>query len=1035
MNSPHRGLLLAALLVILSIQAFSQSQITTGVIQGAIVDPTGAAVSGASVQVVNLDTKFTRSQSTDAEGRFIFLLLPPGPYEVTVSAKGFATLDQKNLVLTVGQTLSLNFQTKVATGVERVEVTAEPPVVETSANELSTTLNGLTVGNTPILGRKFEDLLTLTPGVAVTQGPDGDEINFSGQRGIFNNISLDGGDYNNGFFGEQVGGQRAAIDITLDAVAEFQVVATGASAEFGRTAGGVVNVITKSGTNVVHGSLFHYQRLEALSSDTSDGKPLKDFSREQFGGTVGGPLVKEKMFGFAAVEQIFENLTRPNLSTAIGTPCPVPAPTIVANAGIINSNTDCQRLALLTFFKANRNQDEGQPVQHKIRNTAVLGKYDWNVTQSNKLSVSYNFDRSKNTNQTFDVPTYGDSANGIEGTPALIHAINTNLFTTVSTTMLNEAHFTYSRENRGRAAVTSNVPADTAMGFGTTFRFGNPFFLQPGIDELFWRTQLKDNFSIIAGKHNIKFGGEWLHSNNSQVFRGFFTGRYIFDSVDGFLRYASPAGPGGFGPATSRCSNGAIVTGAANCPAGATFTGSPLLLYLQGGATGLSSIQPGFSAIGNQNYAFFIQDKFQVRPNLTLNYGLRWEGQVFPDPVIDPTKTAYGVNLTNPLFPSNGKLPNDLAMWQPRVGFAWDVMNNQKSVLRASFGIYNATQNMLTQVGAITTNGVQQQTIFVGDVPGGFVGATGFNTAGPTWPNTIPVPTLAPGSFPFQPGVTVFDRKYRNPRVYTANGGYEQQLAPSWSGYLDLTWSKGVYLTRFVDPNTGSTVTLPTNGDTVNYSGAAPFPNLGSVTDTQSTAESLYRGLTVGVRKHFSKGFQMEGNYVLSEDLDSDSNERDPFTFRYFNRFNFRKDYSFSDRDERHKFNFYTYGNLPFGFQASVRMQAHTAQPITDNPLGTGTGAPCSANNSLTRVVAGIDCGRNHLRKDNGYFTFDWRAARPFKFGERYQLIPTVEMFNSFNNKNNVNPLVTPGLFNFDGFLRQGVGDPREVQLSVRFAF
>src|SRR5207253_10915870 len=144
-----------------------------------------------------------------------------------------------------------------------------------------------------ILGRKFEDLLTLTPGVSITQGPDGDEINLNGQRGIFNNICLDGGDYNNGFFGEQEGGQRAAIDITLDAVKEFQVVASGANAEFGRTAGAVVNVVTKIGTNEVHGTLFHFHRTEALTSNTSDGKHLTDFSRKQFGGTIGAPIVKD----------------------------------------------------------------------------------------------------------------------------------------------------------------------------------------------------------------------------------------------------------------------------------------------------------------------------------------------------------------------------------------------------------------------------------------------------------------------------------------------------------------------------------------------------------------------------------------------------------------------------------------------------------------------------------------------------------------------------------------------------------------------
>jgi hypothetical protein len=333
-----------------------------------------------------------------------------------------------------------------------------------------------------ILGRKFEDLLTLTPGVSIVQGPDGDEITFAGQRGVFNNVSLDGGDYNNGFFGEQAGGQRAAIDIPLDSIKEFQVIATGASAEFGRTAGGIINVITKSGTNEFHGSLFHFQRLEALTANTSNGKPLTDFHREQFGGNMGGPIKKNKAFFFLSFEQIIENLTRANLSEQIGdTPCPVQAPTILANEALINGNADCQRLALLNFIRTTRNQEEGLPVKRPIRNSAILGKIDWDLTQNNKLTISHNFDYSRNENQTFDVPTYGNSANGIEG-PSKINAFNANLFTTFSATKVNEFHFTYGREERPRGAVSSNVPADTAMGFANTFRFGNPFFIAPGVD-------------------------------------------------------------------------------------------------------------------------------------------------------------------------------------------------------------------------------------------------------------------------------------------------------------------------------------------------------------------------------------------------------------------------------------------------------------------------------------------------------------------------------------------------------------------------
>src|SRR4029450_2076877 len=194
----------------------------------------------------------------------------------------------------------------------------------------------------------------------------GAEISFSGQRGVFNSISLDGGDYTNGFFGEQVGGQRAAVDITLEAVKEFHVIATGASAEFGRTAGGVVNVITKSGTTQVDGTLFGFQRLEGLSCNTSDGKPLKDFNRKQFGGTVGGPLRRDNAFYFLALEGVRENLQRANFSEAIGPPSPTSPPPLAANEALIAGSADCQRVALLNFFRTRLGQDEGQPVDHTI---------------------------------------------------------------------------------------------------------------------------------------------------------------------------------------------------------------------------------------------------------------------------------------------------------------------------------------------------------------------------------------------------------------------------------------------------------------------------------------------------------------------------------------------------------------------------------------------------------------------------------------------------------------------------------------------
>src|SRR3989454_371898 len=334
--------------------AWGQSKITAGTVQGDVLDEKGGSVAGATVVARNLDTNFTQTETTNTDGHFAFLSLAPGRYTLTISKQGFANLLQQNVNLTVGQTINIPVTMKVSSVVQEITV-SDVPLLETTKTESASTLNELTVSSTPVVGRKFEDLLTLTPGVSISQGPDGDEINFNGQRGIFNNVSLDGGDYNNGFFGEQEGGQRAAIDITLEAVKEFQVIASGANAEYGRTAGGVVNVITKSGTNNLHGSVFEYFRTESLTSATSDGKPFDGFRRNQFGGSFGGPLIKDKLFFFAAGEGIRENFTRKNLGVPIGTACSITNPVFGPGGNIsdtaISTSADCQRLVLINFFK------------------------------------------------------------------------------------------------------------------------------------------------------------------------------------------------------------------------------------------------------------------------------------------------------------------------------------------------------------------------------------------------------------------------------------------------------------------------------------------------------------------------------------------------------------------------------------------------------------------------------------------------------------------------------------------------------------
>jgi hypothetical protein len=1015
--------LILGTLVVFSVLLFpplpaSAQQITTGVIQGSVADATGAALPGVTVEARNVDTNFGRTVVTESDGRFVFLQLAPGNYRMTFTLAGFATHVQENIVLNVGQAITLPVAMKVSGVAETVTVTTATAVIETSRTASATTLNRNTIETIPILGRKFEDLLTLTPGVAVVQGPDGDSISFAGQRGIFNNISLDGGDYNNGFFGEQAGGQRASIDITLDAIKEFQVIATGAPAEFGRTAGGVVNVVTKSGTNTLSGSIFHFQRMEGLTGDLSDGSKLEGFHREQYGGTIGGPIKKDKAFFFVAAEGINGNFERPNLSRQLGdVPCPVANPTVPQNEALINGNADCQRTALLSFFQTRLNLNEGTPIDHPQRTSAILGKVDVAANASNNISASWNFNHSRKTNETFDVATYGPSANGIEGDPARINVMNLNWFTTLSARTVNEAHFTYSRESRPRTAVGSGLAADTGMGFGPTFRFGDPFFLQPNVDELIWRTQIKDNVSIVSGNHTFKLGGEWMHTLNDQVFRGFFTGRYIFGSVTGFLRYASPAAAGGFGPNTTGCSNGTYVTYPTPCPSGSTTDGGPLLLYLQGaGRTGPATDAAGASVISNDEFSFFAQDSWQVRPNVTVNYGLRWDSQRMPE-TVDPRTTAYGAFLDDPTFPSDGTIPSQWNMWQPRIGVAWDVTGAGTSLVRSSWGVYYARQNMLTQVGSVTTNGLQQQTIFA---------STGnllaFGAPTPTWPNVVSPAPLPDGQFPLFSGVRVFDRDYSNPYILAFNVAFEQQLAPDWAGYVDFIWNEGNHLTRFLNYNRSDPVCCtdgPGTGNSYTYPGKPWGLQLDEVMVTNSRGSSRYRGLTLGVRKRLSNGFQLEGNYVLSKDEDDDSNERDPFTDVSFNFFDLAKDWGPSNRDIRHKVNFFSYFTMPHRIWANTRVQYRGPQPITANP----------------RSLNGTDRGRNGERKDNEYFSFDWRLGWPFRFGGRYEVTPILEMFNTFNNANNINPLTTPPLFDFSGFLRTGVGDPRQVQLAVKMTF
>src|SRR5437762_605675 len=287
----------------------AQGQATTGIIRGVVTDPNGAPVANATVILHEGQTNFTRTLTTDAAGNFTGTLLPLGTYDVTARSVGYAEVKRTGIALGVGETVALRLPLAAVT-LAAVTVEATQPVVNVTQSAAATPLSAEAVTGLPNNGRNFINLTLLTPNVAIVQGPDGDELTVAGQRGIHNNVSVDGADFNNPFFGEQRGGQRPAFTFNLDAVQDFVVVADGANAEFGRSSGGFLNVITKSGTNQFHGSAHYFGKYDALSADYNHTFPggtttgfSPDFTQHQFGATLGGPLLRDRAFFFLAYDQ------------------------------------------------------------------------------------------------------------------------------------------------------------------------------------------------------------------------------------------------------------------------------------------------------------------------------------------------------------------------------------------------------------------------------------------------------------------------------------------------------------------------------------------------------------------------------------------------------------------------------------------------------------------------------------------------------------------------------------------------------------
>lgn len=973
-------LLLTLLLCYPASLLYAQSQANTGSIEGVVADQTGRSVPKASVTVLNTGTNFARELTTDDEGRFRGLLMPLGSYKVTVKAPSFGTLVRDGINLAVGQSVNLALTLNVATTQETVNVSGEAPVVETGKVERSTYIDSQSIKTLPNNGRNFLDFVSLTPGVSIVQGPDGNEISVNGQKGINNNVSIDGADNNNPFFGEQRGGQRPAFTVNLDAVQEFQVVADGAPAEFGRSSSGFINVVTKSGTNEIHGTAHEFQKWTGLTARQSDGTRISAFSQEQFGGTIGGPIKKDKLFFFVAYDQqVFRQTKQNNLNRIDPT--------------------------LVNFFATKfNNPNENGPIKRTNDANAALGKIDWTASSKNLVTLRYNYSNSRQENGTFDVDQWARSANAIERDFA--NTVSGSVNTTISPTVLNEFRAQFAREDRPRDYSGPTLPGqsrpfpDTGVSFAG-YRFGEPFFIPVADHDT--RFQINENLSLIKGAHNIKLGFEFNRTSTTQTFVGFANGRFIFDSIQGFMNYVN------VGPKFVECSDGST-NNFGTCPKGTDITG-PLLLFLQfAGVGGKSVNEAGTQSIPQKEPAFFVQDKWQVKRNLTISYGLRWEGQIEPSVLTPPSQVFYSKFIGKPGFPSDGNIPSDLKQWQPRLGITWDPSGKGHTVVRLTGGIFNARTPGLELAGTRTTNGSVGQNIFRASF------FNGFGLTPPAYDQLVP---NAGSATPDHPDVFVFDRNYRNPRTYTWSATVEQALTSSLKIYSAFNYAKSVHITRFVNRNDavfGSPWSAGLGADGQN--------GLGQLTVVESSAKSLFRGWTLGMVKQLSNKFQFQWNYQLSTDYSDDDQERDPFNFYYRVANDFKPEYNYSARDERHRFNAFGYYQGPWGLEFSPRFSAHSAQPTS-----------VDGSNHSVQLANGTIVKRNTARKDNAFTSFDFRVSKRWKIAERFKLEGALDTFNLFNSKNLKQPQNGNLLFNFDGTITSGLGDPRQAQLGVKLLF
>ncbi|HEV8146627.1 MAG TPA: carboxypeptidase regulatory-like domain-containing protein, partial [Bryobacteraceae bacterium] len=573
---------------LLSSAAFAQSEIGGATLNGTVTDPSGAAVTGAKVTATQTATGFTRSTESSTAGFYSFTALPSGPYEVTVESQGFKAAKLTAISLTVGAVATLDVRLVIGATAESVSVTADVPLVETSRSQTSTVVNERAVADLPINGRNFLDFTLLTPGVVRDPTRSGD-ISFGGQRGTSNSLQVDGSDANNVFFGQSTGRAgtgRNPYSFSQDAVLEFQVSTNGYAAEIGRAGGGVINVVTKSGTNEFHGAAFEFFRDKAMNANTwiNNQRNIRKgaYHFNQFGGNIGGPIAKNKLFFF------FDYDGQRNTT-------PV---TVIPGAAAPSDAASQAGLALLQPFIVSYGQG--------LNNDVYLGKVDYNINDKQRLTVRYNANRFTGVNfenggQTSAQVHTGNSkvtSDNVSGTHTLV----------LSSKAVLESRLTYTRDNEPGEANSADPEAVVQQGGVTALSIGRNNFSPRYTNAK--TTQWAESLALVRGSHNYKIGFDLNFQRIGNFFPGNFSGSYTFTSYANFANKI----PFSFTQA---------------------FAGT-------GTAGPLSEPNVG-------EYAFYAQDSWRVNQSLTLNYGIRYDFFNYAQPAVknpDAGLAALGLDTS-----------------------------------------------------------------------------------------------------------------------------------------------------------------------------------------------------------------------------------------------------------------------------------------------------------------------------------------------------------------------------------------------------